>query len=88
MVVVNKLNKATHFVPVKLIHKEANICDIYIRQIASLHGVPKTIVSHRDPKLTLNVWKGLFKVFGTNMNLSTTYHPNSVGETKMVNQVI
>jgi hypothetical protein len=69
--VVDKLTKIAHFIPVKLTHKEANITDIYIREIAKLHGVPKTIVSDRDPKFTSNFWKGLFKGFGTNLNFST-----------------
>jgi hypothetical protein len=51
MVVVDKLTKASHFILVKLSHREANIDDIYMREIAQLHGIPKTIVSDRDPKL-------------------------------------
>ena len=75
MVVVDKLTKATHFILVKTAHKATNIADIYMKEVARLHGVPKAIVSDRDPKFTSNFWKGLFKEFGTNLNLSTTYHP-------------
>ena len=74
MVVVDKLTKATHFILVKLTHKATNIVDIYMREIARLHGIPKTIVSDRDPKFTSKFWKGLFNGFGTNLNFSTTYH--------------
>jgi hypothetical protein len=88
MVVVDKLTKAAHFIPVKSMHKETNIVEIYMREIAKLHGVPKTIVSDRDSKFTQNFWKGLFKGFGTNLNFSTTYHPESDGQTERVNQVI
>jgi hypothetical protein len=88
MVVVDKLNKVAHFIPVKLTHKEDNIARIYMREIYRLHGVPKEIVSDRDPKCTSNFWKGLFKGFGTNMNFHTTYHPESNGKTERVNQVI
>jgi hypothetical protein len=88
MVVVDKLTKAAHFVPVKSTYKETNIVDIYMREIAKLHGVPKTIVSDRDPKFTSNFWKGLFKGIGTSLNFSTTYHPESDGQTERVNQVI
>jgi hypothetical protein len=88
MVVVDKLTKAAHFIPVKLTHKETNIVDVYMREIARLHGIPKTIVSDRDPKFTSNFWKGLFNGFGTNLNFSTTYHPESDGQTERVNQVI
>jgi hypothetical protein len=88
MVVMDKLTKAAHFVLVKLTHKAANITDIYMKEIARLHGIPKTIVSDRDPKFTSKFWKGLFNGFGTNLNFSTTYHLESDGKTKRVNQVI
>ena len=48
----------------------------------------KMIVSNRDPKFTLNFWKGLFKGFRTNLNFSTAYHPESDGQTERVNRVI
>jgi hypothetical protein len=47
-----------------------------------IHGVPKAIVLDKDPNFTSNFWKGLFKGFGTNLNLSTMYHPNSDGKKK------
>jgi len=81
MVVVEKLIKYAHFVLVKSTHKEANIEEIYMKEIARLHGVPKAIVSDRDSKFTSNFWKGLFKEFVTNLNLSTTYHPQTDGQT-------
>jgi hypothetical protein len=74
MVVVDKLTKASHFIPLKSTHKASNIVDIYMRDIARLNGVPKTIVSDRDPKFTSNLCRGLFKQFGTSLNFSTTYH--------------
>jgi hypothetical protein len=88
MVVVDKLTKDVHFIPVKLTHKEANISNIYMTEIVRLHGVPKEIVSDRDPKFTSKFWKGLFKGFGTNLNFSTIYHPKSDGKTKRFNKAI
>jgi hypothetical protein len=52
MVVVDKLSKATHFIPLKTTHKATNVVDIFMREISRLHGIPKTIVSDRDPKFT------------------------------------
>ena len=75
MVVVDKLTKAAHFVPVKSTPKATNIAEIYMKEIARLHGVPKAIISNRDSKFTSNFWKILFQEFGTNLNLSTAYHP-------------
>ena len=59
-----------------------------MKEVARLHGVPKTIVSDRDPKFTLNFWKGLFKGFGTNLNLSTTYHPELDGKMEKTKKLI
>jgi hypothetical protein len=88
MVVVDKLTKASHFVPVKITHTTTNIAEIYMREMARLHGIPKAIVSDRDTKFTSNLWRGLFKIFGTNMKFRTTYHAQSDGKTERVNQVI
>ena len=49
MVVVEKLTKAAHFIPLKTTHIEADVADIFLKEVAHLHGIPKTIVSDRDP---------------------------------------
>jgi hypothetical protein len=79
MVVLDKLTKAAHFIPVNLTHKPANIDDVYMKEISRLHGIPKKIVSDKDLKFTSKFWKGLFNGFGTNLNFSTTYHLESDG---------
>jgi transposase InsO family protein len=88
MVVVDKITKASHFISVNSTHKATTIVEIYMREIVKLHGVPKTIVSDRDSSFTSNFWKGIFKGFGTNLNFSTTYQPQTDGQTKRVNRVI
>ena len=67
-VVVEKLTKAAHFVLVNATHTMANIAEIFMKEIARLHGIPRKIVSDRDTKFTSNFWRGLFKGFGTNIN--------------------
>ena len=74
MVVVDKLSKEAHFIPVKT-NKAANIANIFLKQIFQLHGVPKVIISDRDPKFTGNFWKSLFKGLNTTLNFSTSFHP-------------
>ena len=88
MFVVDKLTKESHFILVKTTHKAANIANIYMKEVARLHGILKAIVSDRDSKFTSNFWKGLFEGFGTSLNMSTTYHPQTDGQTERVNQVI
>ena len=75
MVVVDKLTKDTHFIPVKKTHKASTIANIYMKEVIKLHGILKYIMSERDAKFTSNFWKGLFEGFGTSLNMSTTYHP-------------
>jgi hypothetical protein len=65
----------------KTIHKAKNVAYIYMKEVSILHGVPKEIVSDKDPKFTSNFWKYFFKGFGTNLNLSTAYHLESYGKT-------
>jgi hypothetical protein len=88
MVVVEKLMKVTHFIPIKKTHNAANIADIYMKEIDRLYGVPKEIVSDRDLEFTSNFWKGLFKGFGTNLNFSIAYHPESYGNKERTNWII
>jgi hypothetical protein len=88
MVVVDKLTKKTHFILVKTTYKAINIAKIYMKEVAKLHGVPKVIVLDRDINFTSNFWKGLFKGFGTNLNLSTMYHLMSYGKIERTNKII
>jgi hypothetical protein len=77
MVVVEKLTKVAHFLAVKTTHTMTNIAEIVMKEIARLHGIPRKIVLGRDMKFTSNLWRGLFKGFGTNIKFITTYHPQT-----------
>jgi transposase InsO family protein len=88
MSVVEKLKKGAHFVPMKTTHTTTNIAEIFMKKIARLHGIPRTIVSDKDTKFTSNFWRGLFKGFGTNINFITTYHPQTDGKIERVNRII
>ena len=88
MVVVDKLTKVAHFIPVKSTYETDDIAKIFMKEIFKLHGLPKAIVSDRDVKFTSNFWKGLFADLGTKLNFSTAYHPQTDGHTERVNQVL
>ena len=75
MVVVEKLSKEAHFIPVNTTHKAANIAEIFMKQNFHLHGIPKVIISDRDSKFTGKFWKYLFKGLETSLNFSTYFHP-------------
>ena len=79
MILVDKMSKATHFVLVKSTLKSINIADIFMRKIFRLRRITKTVISIRDAKFTSNFWKSLFIRMNTNMNFSTTYHPQTDG---------
>ena len=88
MVVVDKLSKEAHFIPVKTTYKDVNIADIFLKQIFHLHGIPKVIISNRDPKFMGNFWKSLFKGLNTTLNFNTSFHPQTDGQIERVNQVL
>ena len=88
MVVVDKLSKAAHFIPIKTTYKATNIVDIFLKHIFRMHGITKVIISDRDPKFTSNFWKSLFKGLNTTLNFSTSFHPQTDGQTERVNQVL
>ena len=88
MVVVDKLTKSAHFIPVKSTHNTDDIAKLFMKEIFKLHGFLKAIVYDRDVKFTSNFWKGLFADLGTKINFSTAYHPQTDGHTKRVNQVL
>jgi hypothetical protein len=88
MVVVEKLTKDSHFVSVKTMHTTTNITEIFMKEIARLHGIPRTIVLDRDTNFTSNFWRVLFKGFGTNLKFSIAYHPQTDGRTERVNRII
>ena len=75
MVVVDKLSKFTHFIPVQSTYKTIQIVDIFMKEIFRLHGIPKMVISDRDAKFTSAFWKNQFIGLGTQINFSTTYHP-------------
>ena len=56
MVVVDKLTKTSHFIPIKSTYKTDAIAKIFMKEIFRLHGLPKAKVSDRDPKFTSNFW--------------------------------
>src|SRR3981189_2664311 len=88
MVVVDKLSKASHFIPVKSTFKAVSIAEIFMKEIFRLHGIPKIVISDRDVKFTGNFWKALFKGIDTQLNFSTAFHPQTAGQTERVNQIL
>jgi hypothetical protein len=70
MVVVDKLSKATHFIPIKSTFKAIDVANIFIKEIFRLHGLPKTIISDRDAKFTSSFWKTCLQAWEHNWHLA------------------
>eukprot|EP00253_Pinus_taeda_P029145 PITA_29145 len=88
MVVVDKLRKAAHFIPVQSTYKAAQITHIFMQNVFKLHGLPKMIISDCDMKFTSAFWRTLFADLGTQLNFNTAYHPQTDRQTERVNQVV
>ena len=74
-VIVDWLTKSAHFLAVRMTFTLEELCRLYIREVVRLHGVLVSIVSNRDPRFTAHFWKSFQKAMGTQLSLSTTFHP-------------
>jgi hypothetical protein len=74
-VIVDRLTKSTHFLPVKITYLVSKHAEIYLADIVYLHGVPKTIVLDRGSQFKSQFWDDLHKAMGTLLLFSTAYHP-------------
>jgi hypothetical protein len=78
-VIVDRLTKVAHFIPVKTTHSGPQLAKLYMSRIVYLHGVPKKIVSNRGTQLTLKFWERLHEILDTQMHFSSAYHPQTDG---------
>ena len=87
-VIVDRLTKVAHFIPVRETFRVPRLAQLYIDHILRLHGVPKSIISDRGPQFTSLFWKELQGCLGTKFKFSSAYHPQIDGQTERVNQIL
>jgi hypothetical protein len=87
-VIVDRLTKVAHFIPVKTTYKGSQLAELYMTRIVCLHGVPKKIVLDRGSQFTPRFWKCFHENMDTKLNFSSAYHPQTDGQTKRTNQVL
>lgn len=87
-VIVDRLTKSAHFLPIREDYTMDKLARLYIKEIVARHGVPISIISDRDSRFTSNFWQMLQKSLGTHLEMSTAYHPQTDGQTERTIQTL
>ena len=87
-VVVDQLTKSAHFLPVRTDYSLDKLAELYIKEIVWFHGILISIISDRDPRVTSRFWEKLQEALGTRLNFSTTFHPQTDGQSERVIQIL
>jgi hypothetical protein len=87
-VIVNRLTKAAHFIPIKTTYSSSKLAELYMSRIVCLHGVPKKIMSDRGSQFTSKFLEKLHESMDTKLNFSSAYHPQTDGQTERTNQIL
>jgi hypothetical protein len=88
MVVVDRLSKYPHLCSLQHPFIASIVAQLFMDQVFKIHGIPHSIVSYRDPTFTSNFWQKLLKLQGTQLHLTTAYHPHTNGQTEFVNKCL
>lgn len=88
LVVVDRFSKGIHLGMLPASHTASSVATLFVDIVVKLHGFPRSLVSDRDPLFVSQFWQALFRASGTQLRLSSAYHPQSDGQTEVLNRVI
>lgn len=88
LVAVDKFSKYSHFVPLAHPFTAMDVAEAYMQFIHKLHGLSQSLISDRDRIFTSTLWTTLFRLAGTQLCMSSSYHPQTDGQTERVNQCL
>nr|GEZ51501.1 reverse transcriptase domain-containing protein [Tanacetum cinerariifolium] len=87
-VIVDRLTKSAHFLPIRENDPLDKLARLYLNRIVARHGIPVSIICDRDGRFTLNFWKSFQKALGTDICMSTAYHPETDGQSERTIQTL
>ena len=87
-VIVDRLTKYAHFLPIREDFSTERLAQLYINEIISQHGVPISIISDRDSRFTSRLWRSIQKALGRRLDLNTSYHPQTDGQMERTIQTL
>ncbi|KAJ0878848.1 putative nucleotidyltransferase, Ribonuclease H [Helianthus annuus] len=87
-VIVDRLTKSAHFLAIKETDKFSQLAAVYLKEVVARHGVPTSIISDRDPRFTSELWQSMHKLFGSKLDMSTAYHPQTDGQSERTIQTL
>jgi len=88
LVVVDRFSKGIHLGLLPSQYIAYQVATLFLDILAKLHGMPQSLVSDRDPLFISKFWQELFKLSGTKLRLSLACHPQSDGQTEVMNRII